>query len=436
MNFPPISTTTDGVSADALVWFIEGSQLAVVDGDTGTSLHHDGRRMRNVPSMSFPIAVKNRIVVSALGTSAPGRWRNLIRPGPSASTASMRRSFCASPSREKEMAAESVRVRLLRACGVVEPGLEPAFDRLARLAVPSPARRFASWRSATGPPRGSRATPARATCRPPTRLLRILLRRAGRRPLPWASHGEVAGAAIQDRDRRRRRRRLRPRARAAHLARTRSTPSSTSRSSPKPSLQARRTRRPDESTARIVEAITDACFFLDRDWRYTYVNRKAGEIFGRQPQDLIGKHIWTEFPEGIGLPFYSPTARRWRSRSSSSSRSYYPPSPLVSAPHLPFTHRARGLLPGRHRAKARRAGSPSSRHDHRDHPGPVAVSDAQGALAYVNRAGPRTARYRGRGRPRRPESRRTARAALASLAHRHRDAHRQDRARGAARPRS
>ncbi len=36
MNYPPISTTTDGASADALVWFVNGSQLnEAVDGDTG-----------------------------------------------------------------------------------------------------------------------------------------------------------------------------------------------------------------------------------------------------------------------------------------------------------------------------------------------------------------------------------------------------------------
>ncbi len=68
MNFPPISTTTDGMSANALVWFIEGSQLAAVDGDSGSRLlTTTGAACDNIPSMSFPIAVKNRIVVSALG---------------------------------------------------------------------------------------------------------------------------------------------------------------------------------------------------------------------------------------------------------------------------------------------------------------------------------------------------------------------------------
>jgi hypothetical protein len=69
-NFPPISTTSDGMGSNALVWFIEGSQLAVVDGDTGQRVFTTTGAACNggaVPSMSFPIAVKNRIVVSALG---------------------------------------------------------------------------------------------------------------------------------------------------------------------------------------------------------------------------------------------------------------------------------------------------------------------------------------------------------------------------------
>jgi hypothetical protein len=67
-NYPPISTTTDGASANALVWFMNGSQLEVVDGDSGKAVFTTaGAACTGVPSMSFPIAVKNRIVVSALG---------------------------------------------------------------------------------------------------------------------------------------------------------------------------------------------------------------------------------------------------------------------------------------------------------------------------------------------------------------------------------
>lgn len=68
MNYPPISTTTDGVSANAMVWFINNNQLEAIDGDTGKVIvTTTGATCDTVPSMSFPVAVKNRIVVSALG---------------------------------------------------------------------------------------------------------------------------------------------------------------------------------------------------------------------------------------------------------------------------------------------------------------------------------------------------------------------------------
>jgi hypothetical protein len=67
-NFPPISTTSDGVSADAMVWYIQGSQLVGVNGDTGAPVvTTTGAACNGIGSMSFPIAVKNRIVVWAIG---------------------------------------------------------------------------------------------------------------------------------------------------------------------------------------------------------------------------------------------------------------------------------------------------------------------------------------------------------------------------------
>jgi hypothetical protein len=66
-NYPPISTTTDAAGSNALVWFMNGGQLAAVDGDTGKPVvTTSGAACNNVPSMSFPIAVNNRIVVASL----------------------------------------------------------------------------------------------------------------------------------------------------------------------------------------------------------------------------------------------------------------------------------------------------------------------------------------------------------------------------------
>jgi PAS domain S-box-containing protein len=59
----------------------------------------------------------------------------------------------------------------------------------------------------------------------------------------------------------------------------------------------------DEPLHAVFDRITDAYVALDRDWRYTYVNARAGQLLLRDPAQLIGRHIWTEFPEGADLPF-------------------------------------------------------------------------------------------------------------------------------------
>lgn len=57
----------------------------------------------------------------------------------------------------------------------------------------------------------------------------------------------------------------------------------------------------EHRTRSILESITDAFFALDRQWNFTYVNQRAGELLGRT--DLVGKNLWTEFPEAPGSDF-------------------------------------------------------------------------------------------------------------------------------------
>src|SRR5688500_3606077 len=56
--------------------------------------------------------------------------------------------------------------------------------------------------------------------------------------------------------------------------------------------------------ADVLERVSDDLVALDKDWLYTYVNSQAAALFGRWPEDLVGRHIWTEFPEGVGHPFH------------------------------------------------------------------------------------------------------------------------------------
>lgn len=78
-------------------------------------------------------------------------------------------------------------------------------------------------------------------------------------------------------------------------------------------------------TNEIFERITDAFVALDENWNYTFVNKHAGRIFQREPQYLIGKHIWTEFPEGIGEPFYNAYYKAFESQEYIYFEEYYPP---------------------------------------------------------------------------------------------------------------
>jgi PAS domain S-box-containing protein len=67
-------------------------------------------------------------------------------------------------------------------------------------------------------------------------------------------------------------------------------------------------------TSEILESISDAFYAVDREWRFTYVNRKAEELWGRRREDLIGKVYWEEFPQAVGSAAYEAhlTAARER----------------------------------------------------------------------------------------------------------------------------
>ena len=90
-----------------------------------------------------------------------------------------------------------------------------------------------------------------------------------------------------------------------------------------------RRRRQAEETCniliRVLEATSDGFVALDADWRYFYVNEHAGRMLGRDPQSLIGKHIWTEFPEGVGQPFHAAYERAVGEGRPQQLEAYYPP---------------------------------------------------------------------------------------------------------------
>lgn len=66
--------------------------------------------------------------------------------------------------------------------------------------------------------------------------------------------------------------------------------------------------RAAETSGRLLDSVfsrvNDGFVALDNDWHYTYVNASAARMLQRSsPGDLIGTHIWSEFPESVEQPF-------------------------------------------------------------------------------------------------------------------------------------
>ena len=62
-------------------------------------------------------------------------------------------------------------------------------------------------------------------------------------------------------------------------------------------------RRLAERLTTTLESITDAFFTVDREWRFTFLNREAERLLGRTRAELIGRVFWREFPDTVNSPF-------------------------------------------------------------------------------------------------------------------------------------
>ncbi len=59
----------------------------------------------------------------------------------------------------------------------------------------------------------------------------------------------------------------------------------------------------ERRTKIILESITNGFVAVDCDWRYTYVNAAAEQIFGRDRHEMLGRTVWEVFPEAAGTRF-------------------------------------------------------------------------------------------------------------------------------------
>ena len=86
-------------------------------------------------------------------------------------------------------------------------------------------------------------------------------------------------------------------------------------------------RESEERATHIVESITDGFMTIDREWRITYANPRAEEIFRplqKAGAIVLGKVFWEEFPDTVGTIFETSYRRAMRERVTVAFEAFYP----------------------------------------------------------------------------------------------------------------
>jgi PAS domain S-box-containing protein len=83
-------------------------------------------------------------------------------------------------------------------------------------------------------------------------------------------------------------------------------------------------RDDDVRVARVLESMASAFFFLDRDWRFTYVNAEAERVLGRRREELLGGEVWTLFPDAVGSDFETRYRAVAATGQPATFEAYYP----------------------------------------------------------------------------------------------------------------
>src|SRR4051812_1218729 len=76
--------------------------------------------------------------------------------------------------------------------------------------------------------------------------------------------------------------------------------------------------------ATLVEGTLDCVYTLGRDWRFTFLNRRAERVLGKA-ETLIGRTLWETFPDSIGSLFEENYRKAMETGESVSFEAFYPP---------------------------------------------------------------------------------------------------------------
>lgn len=82
---------------------------------------------------------------------------------------------------------------------------------------------------------------------------------------------------------------------------------------------------PGDLLLQAVEGMERPLFVLDDDWRFRYINPAGARVLDRTVDGLVGRHVWTEFPEAVGGPFEELYSRVRRTGVSEGVEDWFGP---------------------------------------------------------------------------------------------------------------
>ncbi|MDB5278443.1 MAG: cph1 4 [Ferruginibacter sp.] len=88
------------------------------------------------------------------------------------------------------------------------------------------------------------------------------------------------------------------------------------------------------SMEEILQRIDDGFISLDNNWRYTYINKVAGELINHEPISLIGKNVWEVFPGAIGSATWNLFHQVMAEKKYLYNQDYYAPLDLWQENHV------------------------------------------------------------------------------------------------------
>ena len=151
-------------------------------------------------------------------------------------------------------------------------------------------------------------------------------------------------------------------------------------------------RESHKRTIDIFESITDACYTLDKEWRFTYMNSKAEELLRpvkKNAQDLLGKTIWDEFPDTVGTVVEETYRRVIATQTKAEFELHYTPIGLWLEVRAYPSKEGISVyfhdISERQRAKAELRESEARFRNMSDHaPIMLCVTDSSGACTHLN----------------------------------------------------